>query len=866
MEELKRLFADPPSQYRGKPFWAWNGRLQAEELRRQIRVMHRMGLGGFFMHSRVGLATPYLAEEWFQMVEACVDEAQKLGMEAWLYDEDRWPSGAAGGLVTREERFRHRRLFMVACQPGELKTDRQPLAVFAARLEGAKARDLRRLEGLAAAQALPEGSKLLAFFVVVDEPSPRYNGATYLDTMSYEAVQRFIEVTHEAYRKRIGHAFGKLVPGIFTDEPYYGGVMRQGKFAGLPAWGVPWTDGLARTFRERYGYDILDHLPELFFNTAAQPVSAARRDYFDCITFLFTDAFGRQIGQWCGENGILFTGHVLSEETLWSQTSVVGAAMRSYEHMQAQGIDVLTEHSYEYGTAKQCSSVMRQMGRRWMLSELYGCTGWDFSFEGHKAVGDWQAALGVNLRCQHLSWYTMLGQAKRDYPGSIHFQSPWWPHYRRVEDYFARVGAVMSRGEAVRRLLVVHPVESLWALVTVDCRQDQAIRRLDEQFQELRSWLLQEHVDFDYGDEDMMGRLGRLQHGRPPRLAVGRAAYDAVLVPPLVTVRSSTLRLLAELAGAGGTVIFCGGLPPYVDGRPGGQAALAFAAGCVRVPYERPAVAQAVGATARAVSVRKPQGAEHPDVLYLLQREGDNHYLFLCNTNRKSETGPLTVELRAQGNVQRWDAETGRRYSVAVRRIEGAVRFETTMPPSGSRLFVVTQAAERLRREAKLRQVRARSLGALKWSASRTEPNVLVLDMAHYRLGSGRWRGPDEILRVDAAIRKAIGLVPRGGAMAQPWARRKVEGGPSAHVELRYRFGAVDIPSGELTLALEDPGRFEVRLNGHLVPAEAECGWWVDNAIRTLPLDPSALVAGENVLTLRGQFDCLLYTSDAADE
>ena len=50
-------FKNPGNDYRGAPFWAWNGKLEPDELRRQIRIMHRMGLGGFFMHSRVGLDT-----------------------------------------------------------------------------------------------------------------------------------------------------------------------------------------------------------------------------------------------------------------------------------------------------------------------------------------------------------------------------------------------------------------------------------------------------------------------------------------------------------------------------------------------------------------------------------------------------------------------------------------------------------------------------------------------------------------------------------------------------------------------------------------------------------------------------------------
>ena len=102
--KLRELFSSPTSMYRGKPFWAWNGPLDEEELRRQIRVFRDMGLGGGFMHSRVGLATPYLSEEWFDLIRACADEARKNDMEAWLYDEDRWPSGAAGPAGWRRSR------------------------------------------------------------------------------------------------------------------------------------------------------------------------------------------------------------------------------------------------------------------------------------------------------------------------------------------------------------------------------------------------------------------------------------------------------------------------------------------------------------------------------------------------------------------------------------------------------------------------------------------------------------------------------------------------------------------------------------------------------------------------------------------
>jgi hypothetical protein len=853
MDDLKDLFANPGALYRGKPFWAWNGELEAEELRRQIRVMHRMGLGGFFMHSRVGLATAYLSDEWFRMVEACADEASKLGMEAWLYDEDRWPSGAAGGLVTRDPRYRHKSLVMAIFDPSAARVEQEkPLALFSAQLDGIVARNVRRLGPDWDGKVTAQGASVLAFFVRPDRPESWYNDATYLDTMSHEAVSKFIEVTHEAYRQRVGRYFGTVVPGIFTDEPHHGWVFGRGFFDQSRPTLIPWTDRLPEVFRSRYGYDVLDHLPHLFLNVDGEEVSQARLHYHDCKTFLFVDAFARQIFEWCQKNNLLFTGHVLSEPTLRSQAQVGGAPMRFYEYMQAPGIDVLTEHRYEYTTAKQCSSVLHQTGRRWLLSELYGCTGWDWPFEGHKASGDWQAALGVNLRCQHLSWYTMSGQAKRDYPASISFQSPWWEQYAKVEDYFARVDAVVSRGEPLRKLLVVHPIESTWARANVKWLEDKGQQRLEDQFSSLIRWLLDEHVDFDYGDEEMMSRLASVEPGNEPAFRLGQAAYDVVLVPPVDTLRGTTLRLLRDFAAAGGTVVFAGKPPTYLDARKSTEVA-DFARTCKRVPFRRPSISKAVR-KARAVSIRDGSGAEKADTLYLLLREGQVLRLFMCNTDRKNATGPLTVSVRGKGNVQLWDAETGRRWAVAAEQDGEAVRFETAMPPSGSRIYVITPEAESLPAAQELHEVRSLGLQSDNWTAAITDHNVLVLDMPEFRAGQGGWEGPMEVLKADAAIRKAIGLPLRSGSMVQPWARPKVQG-PTGPVELRYRFQVDEPQVGPLFLALENPRYFSISLNGRPIPTEADCGWWVDPSIRLLPLDEAALARGENTLLLSGTMD-----------
>ena len=46
-ELSEELFRSPTCEYRSAPFWAWNCRLEREELLRQADILREMGFGGF---------------------------------------------------------------------------------------------------------------------------------------------------------------------------------------------------------------------------------------------------------------------------------------------------------------------------------------------------------------------------------------------------------------------------------------------------------------------------------------------------------------------------------------------------------------------------------------------------------------------------------------------------------------------------------------------------------------------------------------------------------------------------------------------------------------------------------------------------
>jgi hypothetical protein len=586
--------------------------------------------------------------------------------------------------------------------------------------------------------------------------------------------------------------------------------------------------------------------------------------FVELLQQLFLENFARPIYEWCNESGLLLTGHVLHEDSLTSQVAMQGSLARFYEYMHYPGVDVLTEGNRAYWIVKQLSSAARQLGQRWLLSELYGCTGWQMSFESHKAVGDWQALFGINLRCHHLSWYTMQGEAKRDYPASILHQSAWWPDYHHVETYFARLGRVLSQGEPCCDVLVLSPVESVWCQVHVGWAEGLSpvsppIQELERAYAELFFHLAGAQIDFDYADEEMLGRLGAVERDADgsAALRVGQARYRAVVLGKMTTVRSTTLALLGRFVDAGGAVVFTGDPPPYVDALPSMRAE-ALAGRATRLPGDGAALRRAVAPLVREpVEIVDPAtGAPLERVFCQLRTDGERRYLVALNVDPKRGVPAALVRMKGAGPVAEWSCLCGMRWAVEARTYDAWLEWTTDFPPSGERVFVIgPDAHEGTDARPRLREVSRISLSG-PFDYALGEPNVCVLDVARWRVDGGPWEPPVEVLKVDQRVRARFGLAARGGEMVQPWFRDKFLPAPEPKgaVTLAFEFTVDALPSEAIHLCVERPGDFAITVNGAPIPLETEDGWWVDVAFRRLPIPPELLRPGPNEVVLETRF------------
>lgn len=495
-------FKQVPMKYRPIPFWSWNEKLEVEETKEQIGKMHEAGLGGFFMHARGGLQTPYMGEEWFDNVTASVEEGKRLGMRPWAYDENGWPSGFGDGLVNG---------LGVEYQQKYLRMESELLHPETAICKC--------------------GENYLYY-----EVNPYY-----VDTLDKKVIAKFIEVSYKPYFEK----YGTEIEGFFTDEPQ---ISRNG---------IPWSFVFEEEYTKRYGEDLLASLDELFLEKGNY--KKTRIQFWKMVTELFSESFMKQIYDQCSEWGMKLTGHLVEEESFFSQLTSNGACMPHYEYMHIPGMDWLGRTIKECLTPYQVSSAAEQMGQDYVLAESFACCGHNASFSELKGIFEWQMVHGITLLCPHLEGYSMRGIRKRDYPPAMYVQQPWWNNYHKLVEALSREGMILSEGKKQVDVLLLHPQTTAWSLYNNKDREP--LDALQAKFYEVIKTLEKKHIVFHLGDEIMMERHGKVIDGK---LVIGKQAYSHVIMSECEELLPYTKQLLEDFERAGGNITTADELPENV--------------------------------------------------------------------------------------------------------------------------------------------------------------------------------------------------------------------------------------------------------------------------------------------------------------
>lgn len=744
-------FAEPTSKYRPSPLWAWNDEMTEERIREQLREMKANGMGGAFVNPRPGLVNPYLSEEWFSLWSAALDESEKLGLKLYIYDENSYPSGFAGGhvpsqlpdclasaVIMRELTY-DELPSVLPIASGTLNRPGHPIRVFAASRNGELASGLDGTdersgpsgsheagaldepgevnEAVAAGSAgwtvthdvthLPfaqwreQGDTFLLFEIGAPETNSWLGGFAYTDLLRPEVTELFLSSTYEAYRSRYGDRFGELIPAIFTDEPEIspGNLFQQ---AGSDF--LPFSYWFAGQFQARNGYDVKDYLPCLFRDVSPGSFDRdplrVRYDYYDTIHELWVENFLRPISEWCDRHGVAWTGHFVEHNWPYPWGRSSPAVMSLYEYMQWPAVDILRSNSLRQpgfeGTEmlmlvlREASSVANQLGRERVVCEAYGAGGWDSDFKDYKRIGDWLFVHGINFLAPHMILSSLAGARKRDHPQSFDWRQPWWGEYGHINDYYGRLSYLLSQGETRNRILVLNPCLSAY-METPGSQQGELRVNNPPRNPDMTLFLQAVQKLCDGGwNYDLGDEYIMERHAgiSDGKFVVGQREYDIVVYPDsMKAMRASTFRLLSDFLAGGGIVLALGDPGARVQGRLAPETGKLAGAPGWIQVGDTSELARELGAR-MAPDLAWAEPERLPAGVHYLKRDMPDGSVVYYIVNSSLKTVSSAFSVPGV-RAERWDAWTGAVLPVAYERAGGRVVVEAELPLEGSLLIRV---------------------------------------------------------------------------------------------------------------------------------------------------------------------------------
>ena len=845
--ELKKLFADPPSEYRSAPLWDWNEQISEEGIDFQMNEFKKAGIGGVFVHPRPGLLTEYLSKDWFHLFDYTVQKGKELDMKVWIYDENSYPSGFAGGHVPAEmpDSYRHGAGLSMEIQETLNVQLSDTIGVILKKTDAGFA-DITAT----ATQEIGQKGTYYIFRKTYPGKSAWYGGFTYVDLLYPGVTQKFMDVTMTKGYEKNSADFGKTLPGIFTDEPNLEAAMSKGTM-------LRWTPDLFDVFQQRWGYDLKVNLPSLVEETGNW--KKVRHDYYELILELFIDRWAKPWSKYCDEKNLDWTGHYW--EHGWPEPTHGFDEAAFYIWHQMPGVDMLGNKLDTAGlggqfgndrAVRELLSAANQAGWKRTLSETYGGGGWEMNFETQKRLADWQAVLGVNFVNQHLSYYSLNGVRKFDYPPSFSYHEPWWEHYKLMGDYIGRISMAMSSGEQINQTLVLQPNTSAWMYFS---RKDKnpAINDIRNGFKNFVYRMEQQHLEYDLGSENVLKELGSV---KGKTLKVGKRDYSLVVIPAeMENIDQITFDLLEKYLGNRGKVLAFRKDIPMLNGETSAAVnELISKSGENWVMAENLTDAAALKLLVRDEFMmydHTKNGMSYHQRRIL----DDGQLIFVVNSHPEKKS---STEVTVKGKyVSKLDLISGKTYSFPVFAENGKVTFNVVLEPVGSALFVVSEkqldAAEELIVSGM--ETVLESTGEV--DVKRESDNIMMVNYLDLKTSKSDKK---DVYFMNALI----GLFNENGvAMGNPW-QHKIQYKKTylaldtlfkadSWFEASYHFNINPNLSAEamksIRAVVERPELWTVSINGKEV-SKTEGSYWIDKSFPQFAVG-QFLKTGKNMLTLK---------------
>jgi len=448
-------------QTRVIPFWFLNDNLKTGKETAQLEKMADAGVKELIVCARQGLPKGlYLSEGWFDHFGHILNEAKRLGMGVWIYDDFNWPSGTMGGKLTQNGSPYVAKV--LGYQHGEFSVK-------------------------------PSSFQL------------PYQHRAYIDVLNTEACSEFINGTHEEYKKRFGADFGSSIKGFFTDEPgFYANL-----FGFVDGGTLPYTDDILEEFENRRGYNPREML-HYIWEEKGEPSRTIRQDYFLTLSELYPERFLGRLSDWCHENKLLLIGHLLPEEKpldfVKSQADPIAAAGQ----FDWAGFDIISAFSKSHQiSATFARSIAQIYNLPEIMAEAFGGFGWEMPPSEIKRVSNWLVEQGTGIIVPHALYNSIRNGRRHESPPSL-METPYWDEFRALLRSFPANVAEHKRQPA--DTAIYYPIKALWA--DYNPRDEGRAREISNTLHDIT--LAMPNADY-INDDVLMGRNHSYRHIVLPR-------------------------------------------------------------------------------------------------------------------------------------------------------------------------------------------------------------------------------------------------------------------------------------------------------------------------------------------------------------
>ena len=672
---IRNEFVTTPLSVRPNPLWFWNdAKVEKEELKRQMALYKSDGYGGLsILPFGKNFGPEYLSADYFDAYKTCVEEAAKLGLTLWIYDEYGFPSGSAGLLnadgisrfglkypdhvIKRLDKEEH------IAQPDEEVNMDVPQGILMAAVAMDTVSFVRidlagnirngRLQWTA-----PAGKWKVMFFVCRNDEAI----ADYLDP---EAAELFVKMTHDEYARHFSSSFGSSIRGTFFDEPTL-----------YRAQGRSWTHRFNEKFEEKYGSNPVLYYPALWYDIGDETVEA-RNYLWGFRSDLYARGYIRVVDEWSHQHGLWATGHQDNEEVV-NPVGTSGDLMKCFKYLAVPGIDKIGGNRPAERFYKIISSAAHNWDHSLVMSETYGAMGnigWDEIY----GIAMDQYVKGINLLIPHAVWYN---------PENVVFKpelSSRNPLYAdglfAFNSYLARLNALLQNDASwTGDVAVLYPIETMQSGHYFDgplgyYRGGVEIPGLD--YVDVGAILSDSlGCDFMYLHPEILDEKCTIKKKSLfLNNTVQYNAFSVLIVPGCTTISLQNLEKIEKFVAAGGTVIFTTQLPRKGTRRTDDEKVQAIISRLFAVGREVGSAKNAGYKKGKAIFVKNPDKNNMDAALITSQTDfgirfksaqrvrnslkilNGKHIWFFANPEAMSKN--VEFELNGKYNLSVWDPHKG---------------------------------------------------------------------------------------------------------------------------------------------------------------------------------------------------------------